>query len=49
MELKALGLTSDDYIERRMPPYTFDIPTTNITDIDFTKYSNVSILNLCSF
>ncbi|CAB3221577.1 unnamed protein product [Arctia plantaginis] len=40
MELKALGLTSDDYIERRMPPYSFDIPHTNISDIDLTKYSN---------
>lgn len=43
VEVKALGLTSDDYIERRMPPYTFDVPYTNISDIDLTKYSNVSI------
>lgn len=40
VEVKALGLTSDDYIERRMPPYTFDVPYTNISDIDLTKYSN---------
>lgn len=40
VELKKLALTSDDYIERRMPPYTFDVPYTNISDIDLTKYSN---------
>ncbi|CAH0600839.1 unnamed protein product [Chrysodeixis includens] len=40
VELKKLALTSDDYIESRMPPYTFDVPYTNISDIDLTKYSN---------
>ncbi|XP_075989538.1 uncharacterized protein LOC142985319 [Anticarsia gemmatalis] len=40
MELKSLRLTSDDYIERRMPPYSFDVPYSNIGDIDLTKYSN---------
>ncbi|CAH0699344.1 unnamed protein product [Spodoptera exigua] len=40
VELKTLRLTSDDYIERQMPPYSFDVPYTNISDIDLTKYSN---------
>lgn len=48
VELKKLALTSDDYIERRMPPYTFDVPYTNISDIDLTKYSNVSVsIHIC--
>nr|XP_049698792.1 uncharacterized protein LOC110374652 [Helicoverpa armigera] len=40
VRVKTLGLTSDDYIERRMPPYAFDVPYTSISDIDLTKYSN---------
>ncbi|KAJ8734330.1 hypothetical protein PYW07_014881 [Mythimna separata] len=40
VELKTLRLTSDDYIERRMPPFAFDVPYSNISDIDLTKYSN---------
>ena len=43
VELKTLRITPDDYIERRMPPFAFDVPYTNISDIDLTKYSNVSM------
>lgn len=39
MELKALGLTSDDYIERQTPPYSFDVPFPS-NDIDITRFSN---------
>lgn len=45
--IKHLGVTSDDYIEQRLPPYSFDIPNTNISDIDLTKLNNDTIEPTC--
>lgn len=54
VKLKTLRITSDDYIERQMPPFAFDVPYTNISDIDLTKFSsNVSmdflVFSMCFF
>ncbi|XP_030035936.2 uncharacterized protein LOC115451701 isoform X1 [Manduca sexta] len=47
IETHTLGLTSDDYIEQRLPQYTFGVPCTNISDIDLTKYNNEEIEPTC--
>lgn len=50
--VRSLHLTSDDYVEQRMPQYTFnDISYTNIRDIDLSKYNNevISRLNVYLF
>lgn len=38
--IKCLGLTCDDYIEPRLPAYSCDIPSTNISDIDLVKFND---------
>lgn len=41
IEIKHLGLTSDDYIEERLLSYSLDYPTyNNISSIDLTKLNN---------
>lgn len=37
---RAVRLTSDDYIEERLPPSTFDMLYTNINDINLTNFNN---------
>ncbi|XP_063830347.1 uncharacterized protein LOC135079653 [Ostrinia nubilalis] len=43
IQMKPLGLTSDDYVEQRMTPAVMNrYPYTCISSVDFTKYSNES-------
>lgn len=41
IKMKALGLTSDDYVEQRLTPDVMNrYPYTCISSVDFTKFSN---------
>ncbi|XP_049886004.1 uncharacterized protein LOC126380556 [Pectinophora gossypiella] len=45
--IRTLGLTSDDYIEPRTPPYAFSDITSNSINIDLTKFNNENIEPTC--
>lgn len=40
IQMKALGLTSDDYIEQRIPEALNRYPYTCMNSLDFSQYNN---------
>ncbi|KAL0896125.1 hypothetical protein ABMA27_012083 [Loxostege sticticalis] len=48
IKMKALGLTSDDYVEQRLTPDVMNrYPYTCISSVDFTKFSNDNLEPTC--